>query len=168
MRYRSIRRLLSAILALVVVAGMGRQLRFPYPGAVYHMMARGDGGKQLLLGKDDHGSFLHWLEQVCGSHGWRVHAWVIMGEHLPEVERIIRLTAGRVGLPAAAADLAKLRKGDPGKVAGAALVRLRTAMPNDWIAARLAMGGSTKSAHPNPQSSSLWQPPNDWWPSSGR
>ncbi|MCU0781548.1 MAG: hypothetical protein MUF04_10675 [Akkermansiaceae bacterium] len=31
-------------------------------------------------------------------------------------------------LPAAAADLAKLRKGDPGKVACAALVRLRTAM----------------------------------------
>jgi hypothetical protein len=42
-----------------------------------------------------------------------------------------------------AADLAKLRKDDPAKVACAALVRLRTAMPNDWIAARLAMGGST-------------------------
>jgi hypothetical protein len=66
-----------------------------------------------------------------------------MGNHLPEAERIIRLTAGRVGLPAAAADLAKLRKGDPCKVACAALVRLRTAMPNDWIAAGLAMGGST-------------------------
>jgi len=36
-----------------------------------------------------------------------------------------------------------LRKGHPDKVRCAALVRLRTAMENDWIAARLAMGGST-------------------------
>lgn len=34
--------------------GMARQLRFQYPGAVYHIMARGAGGKQLFLGKDDH------------------------------------------------------------------------------------------------------------------
>jgi REP element-mobilizing transposase RayT len=60
---------------------MARQLRFQYPGAVYHVMARGDGGKQLFLGKEDHESFLHWLGQVCGSHGWRVHAWVLMGNH---------------------------------------------------------------------------------------
>ncbi len=66
-----------------------------------------------------------------------------MGHHCPRAERIIRLTAARVGLPAAAVDPAKLRKGDPGKVAYAALVRLRTAIPNDWIAAPLAMGGST-------------------------
>jgi REP element-mobilizing transposase RayT len=60
---------------------MARQLRFQYPGAVYHVMARGDGAKQLFLGKEDHESFRHWLEQVCGSHGWRVHAWVLMGNH---------------------------------------------------------------------------------------
>ena len=46
---------------------MARQLRFQYPGAVYHVMARGDGGKQLFLGKEDHESFRHWLEQVCGE-----------------------------------------------------------------------------------------------------
>ena len=60
---------------------MARQLRFQYPGAVDHGMARGDGGKQLFLGKEDHESFRHWLEQVCGSHGWRIHAWVLMGNH---------------------------------------------------------------------------------------
>ena len=60
---------------------MARQLRFEYPGAVYHVMARGDGGKRIFLGKEDSLSFLHWLEQVCGSHGWRVHAWVLMGNH---------------------------------------------------------------------------------------
>jgi putative transposase len=60
---------------------MARQPRFQYAGAVYHVMARGDGGKQLFIQKEDHESFLVWLERVCGSHGWRVHAWVLMGNH---------------------------------------------------------------------------------------
>ena len=60
---------------------MARQPRFEYPGAVYHVMARGDGGKQIFVGKDDCESFLYWLERVCSSHGWRVHAWVLMGNH---------------------------------------------------------------------------------------
>ena len=25
--------------------------------------------------------FLSRLSRVCGSHGWRVHAWVLMGNH---------------------------------------------------------------------------------------
>ena len=58
---------------------MARQPRFEYLGAVYHVMARGDGGKPIFVGKDDHESFLYWLERVCTSHGWRVHAWVLMG-----------------------------------------------------------------------------------------
>lgn len=45
------------------------------------MMARGDGGKPLFIQKEDHESFLYWLEKVCGNHGWRVHAWVLMGNH---------------------------------------------------------------------------------------
>ena len=53
---------------------MARQPRFQYAGAVYHVMARGDGGKQIFIRKEDHESFLYWLEKVCGSHGWRVHA----------------------------------------------------------------------------------------------
>jgi putative transposase len=60
---------------------MARQLRFQYAGAVYHVMARGDGGKQIFVLKEDHESFLYWLEKTCGSHGWRVHAWVLMGNH---------------------------------------------------------------------------------------
>ncbi len=60
---------------------MARQLRFQYAGAVYHVMARGDGGKLLFIQKEDYESFLYWLERVCGSHGWRVHAWVLMGNH---------------------------------------------------------------------------------------
>lgn len=44
-------------------------------------MARGDGGKAIFEGDDDRKAFLFRLGQVCGSHGWRVHAWVLMGNH---------------------------------------------------------------------------------------
>jgi putative transposase len=54
---------------------MARPLRFVYPGAVYHVMARGDGGKKLFLTDSDHLLFLDWLDGACKSHGWRIHAW---------------------------------------------------------------------------------------------
>jgi putative transposase len=60
---------------------MARPLRVEYPGAVYHVMARGDGGKSVFETDDDRHAFLTRLEEVCASHGWRVHAWVLMGNH---------------------------------------------------------------------------------------
>jgi len=44
-------------------------------------MARGDGGKAIFDGDDDCKAFLFRLGKVCESHGWRVHAWVLMGNH---------------------------------------------------------------------------------------
>ena len=60
---------------------MARPSRFQYPGAIYHVMARGDGDKEVFETDDDRRSFIHRLGQVCESHGWRVHAWVLMGNH---------------------------------------------------------------------------------------
>lgn len=60
---------------------VARPIRFQYPGAIYHLMARGDGGKTVFETDDDRKSFVFRLGQVCGSHGWRVHAWVLMGNH---------------------------------------------------------------------------------------
>jgi REP element-mobilizing transposase RayT len=44
-------------------------------------MARGDGGKVVFETDDDRLVFLKRLEETCGSCGWRVHAWVLMGNH---------------------------------------------------------------------------------------
>lgn len=60
---------------------MARQPRFEYPGAVYHVMARGNGGDAVFVTDDDRKSFLFRLGQVCASHGCKVHAWVLMGNH---------------------------------------------------------------------------------------
>jgi putative transposase len=60
---------------------MARPIRFQYPGAIYHVMARGDGGKEVFETDDDRKAFVFRLGQVCESHGWQVHAWVLMGNH---------------------------------------------------------------------------------------
>ena len=60
---------------------MPRALRYQYPGAVYHLMARGDGGKAVFETDEDRKGFLFRLGKVCESHGWRVHAWVLMSNH---------------------------------------------------------------------------------------
>jgi REP element-mobilizing transposase RayT len=44
-------------------------------------MTRGDGGKKVFETDDDRLVFLKRLEETCGSCGWRVHAWVLMGNH---------------------------------------------------------------------------------------
>jgi REP element-mobilizing transposase RayT len=44
-------------------------------------MARGDGGNVIFTDRDDHLMFLHRLGEVCRSHGWRIHAWVLMPNH---------------------------------------------------------------------------------------
>lgn len=60
---------------------MARPLRFEYPGAVYHLTACGDGGKTIFTDRDDHALFLRRLGELCGSHGWRIHAWVLIPNH---------------------------------------------------------------------------------------
>lgn len=49
---------------------MARALRFQYPAAIYHVMARGDEGKTVFENKDDCEVFLRCLEEACS--GWRV------------------------------------------------------------------------------------------------
>ncbi|MDP3849584.1 MAG: transposase [Luteolibacter sp.] len=44
-------------------------------------MARGNGGDLVFVTDDDRKVFLHRLGQVCESHGWLIHAWVLMGNH---------------------------------------------------------------------------------------
>ncbi len=60
---------------------MARSLRIQYPGAYYHVMARGNRREAIFHDDDDRRFFLHTLAQACEMTGWRVHAWVLMGNH---------------------------------------------------------------------------------------
>lgn len=60
---------------------MARPVRYEAAGAVYHVMARGDGGKDVFEKDPDRFDWLERAEEACGRFGWRVHAYVLMGNH---------------------------------------------------------------------------------------
>lgn len=60
---------------------MARQVRIEYPGAVYHCMARGNRREEIVSGDGDREAFVALLEELVGRTGWRMFAWVLMGNH---------------------------------------------------------------------------------------
>ena len=60
---------------------MARKARVEFPGAVYHVLDRGDRREAIFRDAADRERFLATLEEVCGRTGWRVHAWVLMSNH---------------------------------------------------------------------------------------
>ena len=58
---------------------MPRSLQFP--GAYYHVMARGNRREAIFHDDDDRRFFLATQAEACGMTGWRVHCWVLMGNH---------------------------------------------------------------------------------------
>jgi putative transposase len=60
---------------------MPRQVRIEYPGAMYHVTARGDRREGIFADERDRETLLRILAQACDKTGWRVHAWVLMHNH---------------------------------------------------------------------------------------
>jgi putative transposase len=60
---------------------MARPLRIEYPGAVYHVMARGNQGQLIFADDLDRQAWLETLNQACEKTGWRIHAYVMMSNH---------------------------------------------------------------------------------------
>ena len=57
---------------------MPRQLRLEYPGAIYHVMNRGDRREDIFKDDQDRERFLSTLAQACRKTEWQVHAWCLM------------------------------------------------------------------------------------------
>ena len=60
---------------------MPRSIRIQHPGALYHVMARGNRRESIFRDDDDRRFFLKTFAETCEMTGWRVHAWVLMGNH---------------------------------------------------------------------------------------
>ena len=60
---------------------MARKLRIQYAGAVYHVMARGNQGRDIYADDQDRRLWLEALAEGCEKTGWRIHAWVMMRNH---------------------------------------------------------------------------------------
>jgi len=58
-----------------------RKLGVQYPGAISHVMNRGDRREPIFRDEDDHQCFLGTLGEACGKTGWQVHAYGLMLNH---------------------------------------------------------------------------------------
>jgi putative transposase len=75
---------------------MARPLRVEYPGALYHVMNRGDRRQAIFRGDADRYLFLESLQAACEKTGWQIHAYCLMPNHfhlIPETP-IANLVAG--------------------------------------------------------------------------
>jgi putative transposase len=65
----------------VFPAAMPRQLRIEYPGAIYHVMARGDRREDIFVDDVDRQDILKTLAEACAKTDWQVHAYCLMRNH---------------------------------------------------------------------------------------
>ena len=60
---------------------MPRPLRVEYSGACYHVINRGNDRQKIFSGKGAAEAFERTLWEAAQRFGWRLHAYVIMGNH---------------------------------------------------------------------------------------
>lgn len=60
---------------------MPRRPRLEYPGAMYHVMSRGDQRDDIYVNDVDRRDFISILARACQKTGWQVHAWCLMPNH---------------------------------------------------------------------------------------
>ncbi|MBW1864439.1 MAG: transposase [Deltaproteobacteria bacterium] len=60
---------------------MARQWRIEYPGALYHVMSRGNGGQDIFLSDHDRHLFLTLLGELTERLDIEVYAYVLMNNH---------------------------------------------------------------------------------------
>ena len=63
---------------------MARKLRiqYQYPGAIYHVMNRGDRPEAIFTDDPDRERFLETLGEVCAKTTWQVQAYCLMSRNL--------------------------------------------------------------------------------------
>ncbi len=60
---------------------MPRAMRVEYPGAIYHVMDRGDRREDIFVNDVDRQDLVKTLAEACEKTGWRVHAYCLMRNH---------------------------------------------------------------------------------------
>jgi REP element-mobilizing transposase RayT len=60
---------------------MARPLRIEYPGALYHVISRGNARGMIVRDDADRRKRLDWLRRTVETYGWQLHAFALMGNH---------------------------------------------------------------------------------------
>jgi hypothetical protein len=61
---------------------MARKLRAQYPGAMYHVMTRGDHQEVSFGDEDDRNLFLATLAEGCEKNGFEIHSFCLMSNRM--------------------------------------------------------------------------------------
>jgi REP element-mobilizing transposase RayT len=56
-------------------------MRVEYPGAIYHVMDRGDRREDIFVNDVDRQDLIRTLAEACEKTGWQVHAYCLMRNH---------------------------------------------------------------------------------------
>lgn len=59
-----------------------RRPRLALPGIPLHLIQRGNNRQACFFAEDDYRVFLDWLTEYAGKSGCRVHAYVLMTNHV--------------------------------------------------------------------------------------
>jgi putative transposase len=60
---------------------MARPLRIQFPGALYHVMSRGNEKQAIVRDDIDRAKRVDWLRRTVEIYGWRLHAFALMTNH---------------------------------------------------------------------------------------
>ena len=75
----------------------GRLKEVRNPGAIYHVLNRGEQGEELFLEDEDRERFLAALQEACEKTAWQVHSYCLLSNHFHWVIETAnaKLVAGR-------------------------------------------------------------------------
>jgi REP element-mobilizing transposase RayT len=74
-------KVLTTISFAGAVRHMARKLRVEFPGAIYHLLNRGDRREEIFRDDQDRARFLETLAETCAKTGWQVQAFCLMPNH---------------------------------------------------------------------------------------
>lgn len=73
---------------------MPRRPRTEAPGAIHHVIARGNGGCRIVVDDKDRVAFIDRVACVCDEFEWRLHAYCLMDTHVHAVIETPKPTLG--------------------------------------------------------------------------
>jgi REP element-mobilizing transposase RayT len=136
---------------------MPRRLRIQYPGAIYHVMARGNGRQDIVRDDADRDRLQQELGRAAERCSWWVYAFVILSNHLHVVLKTpqTNLARGMQGFLSAYANAWARRHRFSGHVFQG---RYRTELVED----ETYLGTVTRYVHLNPVRARLVEHPAGW------
>jgi len=75
---------------------MARKLRVHYPGALYHVIVRGNDGQRIFFDDKDRMRFYFLLREGVERFGHRIHAFCLLGNHFHAAIQVGEVSLSRI------------------------------------------------------------------------